>query len=97
MGAVTLEADIAATKARLLAAESARDSARLYGTQEKYRQSCSLVEALVREVERLVLMNRFGIRFDGVQYQYGDRRYERLAEAMSYARLHLGLPAADAE
>ena len=71
MGAVTLEADIAATKARLLAAESSRDSARLYGTQEKYRQSCSLVEALVREVERL-------------------------AEAVSYARLHLGLPAADA-
>ena len=97
---MTLEAEIAATKARLAAAESARDSTRPYGTQDKYRESCSLVEALALQLERLKagqLMARFGISFDGRQYQYGSRRYARLAEAVSYAKLHLGLPAADTE
>jgi len=97
---VTLETEIAATTKRLADAESARDSLRLRGTQDKYRQSCSVVAALALQLERLKaeqLMARLGITFDGTHYQYGTRRYQSLAEAVSYARLHLGLPAADSE
>jgi hypothetical protein len=43
--------------------------------------------------ERLEKMASLGITFDGRQYHYGSRRYQRLADAVTYARLQRGLPA----
>jgi hypothetical protein len=43
--------------------------------------------------KRLEKMAKLGITFDGRHYHYGSRRYQRLADAISYARLQLGLPA----
>jgi len=78
---VTLEADIAATRKRLAKATAARDT--------------SKVDALALELARLEKMAHFGISFDGHQYHYCSRRYQRLGDAVKYARLHLGLPDAD--
>jgi hypothetical protein len=78
---VSLEADIAAARKRLARARSARDTAS--------------VDALALELARLEQMAQLGIRFDGQQYHYGSRRYQRLGDAVKYARLQLGLPAAD--
>ena len=43
--------------------------------------------------ERLMLA--FDIAFDGRQYVYGSYRYDRLADAVNYARLRRPLPASD--
>lgn len=102
---MTLEADIEATRKRLADAESMRRA-----LHKKYLQSCSTIYALVQELEHLQksragaqphgagarrLMAEFGIRFDGKAYWCGGRSYPRLAEAVSYARMLLGLPAPD--
>ena len=76
-----LEADIAAARKRLASARAARDT--------------SKVDALALELARLEQMAHLGIRFDGHQYHYGSRRYQQLGDAVKYARLRLGLPAAD--
>jgi TPP-dependent indolepyruvate ferredoxin oxidoreductase alpha subunit len=78
---MTLEADIAATRKRLAKARAARDT--------------SKIEALALELARLEKMAHLGISFDGQQYRYGSRRYQQLGDAVKYARLQLGLPAAD--
>ena len=102
---MTLEADIDATRKRLTDAESVRRAC-----HKKYLESCSTIYVLVQELEQLHkaranaqahgagarrLMAEFGIRFDGKAYWCGSRSYPRLAEAVSYARILLGLPAAD--
>ena len=40
-------------------------------------------------------MAELGIGFDGSYYWCGSRSYARLPDAVSYARLLLGLPALD--
>ena len=99
-----LEADIADTRKRLAAAKLSRDT--LYKQYLEYR---STIDALVFELERLEksrasveaadatdareLMAELGITFEGSQYRCGSRGYERLDDAVNYARLLLGLPA----
>ena len=85
-----LDAEIAAAKKRLAAAKSARDAA-----HKKYLESWSVVDTLVQELERLESMAELGIRFDGSRYWCGNRSYPRLADAVSYARVLLGLPSLD--
>jgi curved DNA-binding protein CbpA len=36
----------------------------------------------------LVLMNRYGITYDGGQYQYNNYRYDKLSDAVNYAIQH---------
>jgi hypothetical protein len=43
------------------------------------------------------LMAELGITFDGSEYRCGGRGYARLADAASYARILLGLPALDSK
>ena len=50
---MTLDADIAATRKRLATAESERTTWRLSGMQEKYLESCSMVDALELQLNRL--------------------------------------------
>lgn len=101
-----LEADIDATRKRLAEAESIRRSCR-----KKYLESCSTIYALMQELEQLHrarasalashgagarrLMAEFGIRFDGKVYWRASRSYPRLGDAISDARLTLGLPGLD--
>ena len=100
----SLEAGIADAKQRLAAAKLVRDA--LY---KQYLESRSSIDALVFELARLEktrasveaadatdarqLMAQLGITFDGSQYRFGSRSYERLDDAVDYARLLLGLPA----
>ena len=112
---MTFDAAIAAIKARLATAESGRDTWRLSGMQEKYLESCSMVEALELQLEQIEkaaresvssgdaagppgeperLMAEFGIAFNGRHYQYRTHRYQHLADAVSYAKVQRGyLPA----
>ena len=76
---------------------------------EQSLESRSSIDALVFELARLEktrasvaaadttdarqLMAQLGITFDGSQYRCGSRSYERLDDAVNYARLLLGLPA----
>ena len=53
MALVSLETDIAETKDRLAAAESSRATWRRSGMQDKYLESCSMVDALALQLERL--------------------------------------------
>ena len=101
-----LEADIAQARERLTAAKSARDAC-----HKTYLQACLAVDTAANEVERLEksrgyaesaaaaddarLMAELGIRFDGSHYWCGSRSHVRLADAVSYARVLLGLPAHD--
>ena len=79
-------------------------------TNKKYLEACASIYALVQELEQLHkargdaqahgagarrLMTELGISFDGKIYWCGSRSYPRLADAVSYARVLLGLPAAD--
>jgi hypothetical protein len=50
---VSLETEIAETKDRIAAAEYARAAWLRSGMQEKYLQSCSMVDALALQLERL--------------------------------------------
>lgn len=88
---MTFDAAIAAIKPRLAKAESERETWRAAGTQEKYLESCSMVDALALELEQLEqskrLMAEHGIVFNGRHYQYRRHRYHRLADAVSFARL----------
>ena len=86
----SLEAGIADAKQRLAAARSSIDAlvfelARL----EKTRASVAAADA----TDARQLMAQLGITFDGSQYRFGSRSYERLDDAVDYARLLLGLPA----
>ena len=83
-----LEADIAAARMRLATARSERDSA-----HKKYLETWAVADALTQELERLESMAELGITFDGGRYSCGNRSYAQLADAVSYARLLLGLPA----
>ena len=101
-----LEAEIAQAQARLGAARSARDA-----SHKQYLATVLAAEGVARELERLVksraaaqsaasaeneqVMAELGISFDGSRFWCGSRSYARLADAVSYARLLLGLPAHD--
>ena len=100
--------DIVALQVRIARAESERDSWRGSGTQEKYLEAYSMVEALELQLDRLRkappsvaksdkaplpererLMAEFSIAFNGRHYLYGPYRYDHLADAVNYARLQL--------
>jgi hypothetical protein len=99
--------DIVALQVRIARAESARDSWRGSGTQEKYLEAYSMVEALELQLDRLRklppsvaksdetlpererLMAEFSIAFNGRHYLYGPYRYDHLSDAVNYARLQL--------
>ena len=49
---MTLKDDIDAIKSRIAKAESERDASRLAGPEEKYIETCSMVEALELELEQ---------------------------------------------
>jgi len=51
--------DIAIIRARLIKAQSDRDTWRLTGSREKYLESCSLVDAMELELDRL---RKLGLR-----------------------------------
>ena len=97
--------DIAAIQVRIAKAESERDSCRGSGTQEKYLEAYSMVEALELQLdplrkappsvakrdetlpERERLMAEFSIAFNGRHYLYGPYRYDHLSDAVNYATL----------
>jgi len=99
--------DIVALQVRIARAESERDSWRGSGTQEKYLEAYSMVEALELQLDRLRkappsvaksdkalpererLMAEFSITFNGRHYLYGPYRYDHLADAVNYARVQL--------
>ena len=101
-----LEADVARAQERLGAARSARDAC-----HRQYLASVLAAEGAARELERLVksraaaqsaaspeneqLMAELGISFDGSRFWCGSRSYAHLADAVTYARMLLGLPAHD--
>ena len=101
-----LEADIAQARERLGAARSARDA-----SHKQYLATVLTAEGVARELERLEksraaaqsaasaeseqLMAEFGISFDGSRFWIGSRSYARLADAVRYARILLGLPVQD--
>lgn len=117
---MTFYAEIAAVQARLAKAHIERDTWRASGMQEKYLESCSMVDALELELDRLRQqglraparnderfaavdppdapgererqMAEFSITYNGRQYQYDRYRYDRLADAVGYAQLRRSMP-----
>ena len=87
---LALDAEIAAARKRLAAAKSARDAC-----HKKYLDAWSVADALRQELERLESMDELGITFDGSRYWCGERSYLHLVNAVSYARVLLGLPSPD--
>ncbi len=97
---MTFLQEITDLKERIARAQSERDAWRASGLQEKYLEAHSLTEALELQLEQLQpptpsprdesqreLMDSLAISFrDGV-YHLGDYRYDRLADAVNYARL----------
>src|SRR5436309_9750774 len=95
------ETQIAGLKWRLARAESDRDTWRVAGMQENYLGACSMVDALTLQLDQLEriarlpvapseaeleLMRTLGISFaDGV-FHWREYRYDRLADAVAYAR-----------
>jgi hypothetical protein len=59
---MTLKEDIAAMQLRVARAESERDRWRVSGTQEKYLEAYSMVEALELQLDRLRQASRMGAR-----------------------------------
>ena len=57
------------------------------------RTAAAAQSAALSENEQV--MAEFGISFDGSRFWCGSRSYAQLADAVSYARLLLGLPAHD--
>lgn len=52
-------------------------------------------EAMDSTEHRERLMLAFNIAFDGRQYVYSRYRYDRLADAVNYARIQLSHPSSD--
>ena len=107
---MTFYEEISELQARIAKAHLERDTWRASGMQEKYLESHSMVDALelqlealrqqglqtsARKDERERTMAEFSIAYDGRQYQYGRYRYDRLDDAVSYARLQRATPAGD--
>ena len=55
---MTFEDDIEALKSRIAQAESKRDAWRLAGSEEKYTEACSMVDALELQLEEQLLQTR---------------------------------------
>lgn len=108
---MSFQEELAALRERIAKAESERDRWRSAGSQEKYLEAYSTVEALELQLERLRhagpapalksdatlpeperSMAELFIAFNGRHYFYGSYRYERLADAVSYARLQRSRP-----
>ena len=92
----TLREKIAALRLRIGDAESQRDGWRAAGSQEKYLEAYSLVEALEMQLSSLEQSTRtvaqtvspeLSIRYDGRSYHYRGYRYDRFLDALSYARV----------
>jgi hypothetical protein len=81
------------------ALEMQLDALRQEGLQNSSRNEQLAVVSAVPDVadDREVLMARFAIGFDGRQYQYDRYRYDRLEDAVSYARLRRATPSAEDE
>jgi hypothetical protein len=103
---MTFQENIAALKHRIDKAEAQRDGWLASGLYEKHLETCSMVDALELQLERLIrigpamdaeypptlsesarLMAEFCITYDGRTYRYDAYRYDRLNDAVSYARL----------
>ena len=93
-----LREDILALRKSLAQAELVRETWRASGNVEKHLEACSLVSALELRLEALESAQRLTaegrqaqqqveIVFNGRQYCYGPYRYDRLADAESYAKL----------
>jgi hypothetical protein len=106
---MTLQEEVTALRGRFVRAESERSTWRASGMQEKYLEACSLVDALELQLEA---MRQDGLRrvvggndsssdpsiaFDGRYYRYGRYRYDRLADALDYARLQRATPSGSDE
>jgi hypothetical protein len=85
---MTFNEEIADLKQRLAKAESDRDTWRTSGMQEKYLESCSLVDALELQLDG---MQREGLRISAraprTGHEYRRYRHDLLADAVDYARL----------
>lgn len=90
---------MAELEARLASAETERDTWRTSGMQEKFLEAFSRADALTLQLDAMRLarpaeesvpeMTKLGVHFDGRQYRYRDYRYDRLEDALAYARLEL--------
>ncbi len=95
---MTYKEELGELKDRLSKVELERDTWRTSGMQEKYLEACSQVEALQVQLERLQqqglarndeerVMAELAITCQDGIYRLGDLRYDRLADAVNYARL----------
>lgn len=93
-----LREDLVELRRSLARAESERETWRASGNMEKHLEACSAAAALELRLDRLekALRESAGelaepgapaITFNGRQYCYGPYRYDRLADAESYAKL----------
>lgn len=93
---MTLREKLAALRLRVRAAESQRDGWRAAGSQEKYLEAYSMVEALEAQLSSLEKSTRevvapdvgeLSIGYNGRSYHYRGFRYDRFMDALNYARL----------
>lgn len=92
----TRREQIAELRLRISSAETQRDGWRAAGSQEKYLEAYSLVEALEVQLSSLeqsmpavaqAVSPELSIRYDGRSYHYRGYRYDRFLDAVSYARV----------
>lgn len=95
---MTFQEEIAELQARIGAARAERDAGQAAGVQQNYFEACHRVEALEGELEGLrqqglrafatqKVMTELGIALRDGTYQIRGRRFARLADAVSWARL----------
>jgi hypothetical protein len=103
---MTLKDEFAVLTGRVAKARADLAAWQAAGTQEKYLEAYSTVEALELQLEQLrqaglslneeALMAEFSISHNGRQYQYDRYRYDLLEDAVDYAKLQRStLPGSD--
>jgi len=113
---MTLKDEFAALTGRIAKARLDLSAWKSAGTQEKYLEAYSLVDALELQLEQLrqaglavnedaaatptsapavreALMAELSISYNGRHYQYERYRYDLLADAVDYAKLQRSVPA----
>lgn len=60
----------------------------------RYREQLDC-DAILGERDEMLLMQEFGISFDGRRYLFAGYRYDRLADAVNYAKLMRLRPATE--
>jgi hypothetical protein len=94
---MTLQDEIARLRTRIAAARAERDGAQGSGAQSRYLDAVSRLEGLERDLEALRreghralashgAMAELGIRLDRGLFCVGGARYERLEDAVKFAR-----------